>query len=195
MSSILPLRSTGYHPTIKELNSLNDDISYINDKLRRRASAVPNLRIIDHPQFVNAHGFVNDYLLAADGLYLSFEGTVTVVRNFESAMWEVKYSNIVNKVNKLFNDTEVVMPNTETSVPSVSVLSARDSPKDDKLPYSDVVRFGDKRDQPVLRSRTEISCARPNIQNTVVKRRGTVNRKRRRENRTPPTYRSIQPKS
>ena len=65
------------------------------------------------------------------------------MRNFESPMLEVKYSNIVNKVNKLLNDTEVVMPNAEPSVPSVSVLNARDSPKDDKLPYSDVVRFGD----------------------------------------------------
>ena len=63
------------------------------------------------------------------------------------------------------------------------------------MPYSDVVRFGDIRDQPVLRSRTEISYARPNRQNTVVKRRGTVDRKKRRENRTPPTYRSILPKS
>ena len=94
------------------MNSLNDDISYVYDKLRRRASTVPNLRIIDHPQFVNAHGFANDYLLAADGLHLSFEGNETVVRTFESAMLEVKYSNIVNKVNKLFNDTEVVILNT-----------------------------------------------------------------------------------
>ena len=32
-------------------------------------------------------------------------------------------------MNKLFNDSKVVMPNAEPSVPSVSVLNARDSLK------------------------------------------------------------------
>ena len=141
---------------------------------------------------MNDRGYVNDYLLASDGLHLSYEGTETVVRNFESTILEVIYSNNVNKVNKLFNGIEVVVPNTETAVPE---LKMRDSPKDDILPYSDVVRFVEIHDQPVLMSRTEISYTRPNRQNTAVKRRRTVDRKKRRENQTPPTYRSIQPKS
>ena len=167
--------------TLEELNSLNDDISYINDKLRKRASTVQNLRIIDHPQFVSKRGFINDYLLATDGLHLSFDGTEIVVRNFESAMLEVRYSKMQENL-QCFVNTEIVVPNYEPALSEVN-----DSVMGDKLQYSDVVRFGEKQYQPVLKSTPKVqkeasstSSARPNRQGKT-KKTEQVNREKQYE--------------
>ena len=94
LSTILPrdknLRPTGPQYTEEELLSINRNIGLINEKLQIISSRVPGLYVVEHPQFLTDDDFINDSLLAADGLHLNFEGTPIAVSNIESAILEVR---------------------------------------------------------------------------------------------------------
>ena len=94
------------------------------------------LRIIDHPQFVQASGHVSTDLLAMDRLHLGFKGTEIVVSNIESAILELKSSKTQNCVN-----SEVMITDIESGVNRVS----------ERLLYSGVGRFGETQEEPVLK--------------------------------------------
>ena len=147
LSAILPrelnLREDGVHYTRKELLVINKNISKINEELKGYSKTVNNVYILEHPQFVSSLGVINEWLLAADGLHLSFEGTEVTVENFVSAIMEVKRASF-----SLFTSSAL----GENSVPSEVV---RDSGKDDILFFSDVVRYGEAKVQPRLETTTK----------------------------------------
>ena len=86
LSTILPrdknLRPTGPQYTEEELLSINKNTSLINETI---SSRVPGLYVVKHPQILTEDDFINDSLLAADGLHLNF-----AVSNIESAILEVR---------------------------------------------------------------------------------------------------------
>ena len=93
LSTILPrdrnLRPTGRNYTEEDILDINDTIGIVNEELKKMSSRVPGLYVVEHPQFPLDDDFINDDLLAADGLYLCFEGAPIIVSNIESAILEV----------------------------------------------------------------------------------------------------------
>ena len=108
---------------------------------------------LNNPQLIDSVGRIQDSLLAADGVHLSFEGTPIVVGNIESAIIETKRTQDM-KVNNNITDRN-------QSVES-EVYYRSDSGVNEKkrLSYANVVRFCDKREQPVLK-RAAVNMSRP----------------------------------
>ena len=136
LSTILPrdrnLRSTGRQYTNQELHHLNCTIGIINEQLQKISARVPGLYIVDHPQFLLEDDFINDDLLSADGLHLSFEGTPVVVSNIESAIMEVRREILKEAPDYIIAPKQIYSTSGE------------------KLAYSDVVRYGEERPQPII---------------------------------------------
>ena len=88
--------------------------------------------IVDHPQFLLEDDFINDDLLSADGLHLSFEGTPVVVSNIESAIMEVRREILKEAPDYIIAPKQIYSTSGE------------------KLAYSDVVRYGEERPQPII---------------------------------------------
>ena len=151
LSTILPrdvnLGKTGTHYTAKEFLSINSSIGVINEALQKISSRVPGLYVVDHPQFLHDNDFINDSLLAADGLHLNFEGTRVAVSNFESAILEVRRDLVKAEFEKL-QQQEISVPDHSMEIDIQ--CEQRLSTAKDILPFSDVVRFGDTKPQPVI---------------------------------------------
>ena len=85
MSTILPrdlnLRQGGAQYGKSKLFVINEDIFYINEQLKDYSKAFDCLYILKHQQFVTSAGLTNGSLLAADGLYRSFDGTELIEEN------------------------------------------------------------------------------------------------------------------
>ena len=159
ISTILPivsnLRPTGTHYSIEELDDINKDIDEINESLKKSAQSQDGVFVVEHPQFIDSAGRIQDSLLSADGVHLSFEGTPIVVGNIESAIIETQrtqdmkvYNNITDRSQS--DESEVFYSNQ--SVESEVYYNSNSGVNEEKrLSYANVVRFCDKREQPVLK--------------------------------------------
>ena len=159
ISTILPivsnLRPTGTHYSIEELDDINKDIDEINESLKKSAQSQDGVFVVEHPQFIDSAGRIQDSLLSADGVHLSFEGTPIVVGNIESAIIETQrtqdmkvYNNITDRSQS--DESEVFYSNQ--SVESEVYYNSDSGVNEEKrLSYANVVRFCDKREQPVLK--------------------------------------------
>ena len=141
------LRQSGKNYSSHDLLRINEDIFLINKYLRQVSSKVHGLYTVDHPQFETNSGFINDSLLAADGLHLSFEGTRTVVSNIESAILEVRNDLSADKISH--SDVlshEVMVDLDEDTLQSdclATSLEIRRNISPQKLSYADVLRYGE----------------------------------------------------
>lgn len=130
---------------------MNEDIFNINRELKNFESSNDSVVIVEHPQFITPSNKINDSLLAADGLHLSFEGTRVLVENIESAIIEVKHTMFENQAWRKNHQHDSSEDHSLTL-------------KNERLTYSDVVKFGEEKKQDssfdvsVSKSMDECSC-------------------------------------
>ena len=127
LSTILPrvsnLRSTGTHYSYEEILDINEDIEDINKEIKKLAQFKNNVFVVEHPQFVDSFGKIQDSLLAADGLHFSFEGTRIAVENVESAIIDVQRTRDITMCNNI-NSHEL---SSEIQVLRATLVNLRNS--------------------------------------------------------------------
>ena len=91
-------------------------------------------------------------MLAADGLHLNFEGTPIAVSNIESAILEVRRDLLKAEFDMLQQlETSMLDENVDVVIQGEQSIST----SEEKLPYSEFLRYGEERSQAVLASKTE----------------------------------------
>ena len=168
LSTILPrvsnLRSTGTHYSYEDIN---EDIDDINKEIKKLAQSKNDVFVVEHPQFFDSFGKIQDSLLAADGLHFSFEGTRIAVENVESAIIDVQRTRDItmcNNINSHELSSEIQVSATCNSCESVEHLS-----------YANVIKFGEEREQPVIKhSKVTVSRSKDTRKSKPIRKKQTV---------------------
>ena len=184
LSTILPrdknLRPTGPKYTADERLSSNRNIGLINEKLQKISSRVPGLYVVEHPQFLTDDNFKR-FTDCRRRSHLNFKRTPIVVSNIESAILEVRRDLLeaeFDMLQQLQTSRTIFDENMDAVIQSEQSIST----SEEKLPYSDVVRYGEARPQHVIASKPALEQTEKSIPGPTISRRQQP-QKRQRTNR------------